>query len=140
MPGELKSSWRRVLGRLTLVGGTAAADTPAPPVELLGGRYGVLNEIGSGGMGTVYRAVDRATGHVVTLKRIRAGAPDNAAATSGDPRLELAREFSLVASLRHPNIISVLDYGFDDGGIPFFTMDLEENATNVIDAGRGQPL
>src|SRR5258707_377728 len=66
--------------------------------------------------------------------------PGGATSSASDSRLELAREFSLLASLRHPNIISVLDYGFDADGMPFFTMDLEENAVTVIDAARGRPL
>ena len=142
MPAELKSSWRRVLGRLSAAASsTGEEEGGSPPSELLGGRYRILNEIGSGGMGTVYRALDRSTGRVVTLKRLRAGAPSAGRGTSvSEARLELAREFSLLASLRHPNIISVLDYGFDGHGMPFFTMDLEENALNIIDAGRGRTM
>ncbi len=49
-------------------------------------------------------------------------------------RLTLAREFHLLASLRHPNIISVLDYGFDDGLSPYFTMELLENAQSIMTA------
>jgi tetratricopeptide (TPR) repeat protein len=135
---RLNSSWRRVLGRLTAAAsGTGQEEMGSPPSQPMGGRYRVLNEIGRGGMGTVYRALDRSTGRVLTLKRLRAGGPPSGRGSSiNEARLELAREFSLLAALRHPNIISVLDYGFDDQGIPFFTMDLEENASNIIDAGR----
>src|SRR5262245_53569022 len=140
MPEEfrLNSSWRRVLGRLTTAASSAGGEEQgSPPSDPIGGRYRILNEIGRGGMGTVYRALDRSTGRVVTLKRLRAGAPASGRGSSiNEARLELAREFSLLASLRHPNIISVLDYGFDEQGMPFFTMDLEENASNIIDAGR----
>jgi len=45
-----------------------------------------------------------------------------------------------LSSLRHPNIVSVLDYGFDDNQLPFFTMDLEEGGVPLTLAGAGQPL
>jgi hypothetical protein len=52
----------------------------------------------------------------------------------------LAREFQLLASLRHPNSTNVLDYGFDADRAPYFTMDLEESAQTIVDAARGAAL
>jgi len=92
-------------------------------------------------MGSVHRAIDRLTGQVVTLKRVLAPL-DGSNASDARPqeeRLALAREFQVLAGLRHPNIISVLDYGFDEGR-PFFTMDLQEAAAPFVEAARGQPL
>lgn len=107
------------------------------PQRLLGGRYQVLNELGHGGMGIVYRALDRLTGEVVTLKRLRI--PES---PSGDStgQAALAEEFRLVAALHHPNIVGVLDYGFDDARQPYFTMDLEEGAQTIVEAGRDRAL
>lgn len=110
--------------------------------ELVGGRYQLLNRLGEGAMGTTHRALDRLSGRVVTLKRLKPGG----AAVVGEPltrsdyRLALAQEFRLLASLRHPNIVSVLDYGFDADRRPFFCMDLQENAQTIVDAGRQRPL
>jgi serine/threonine protein kinase len=47
-------------------------------------------------------------------------------------QLALAREFHMLASLRHPNIISVLDYGFDVARQPYFTMDLLPAAQTIL--------
>jgi serine/threonine protein kinase/tetratricopeptide (TPR) repeat protein len=86
--------------------------------ELVAGRYRMLDRIGSGGMGEVYRAQDRLTGSTVALKRVLVptSALSFASRTSDSSKqalnLSLAREFRALASLRHPNIISVLDYGF----------------------------
>jgi serine/threonine protein kinase len=55
-------------------------------------------------------------------------------------RLTLAREFHLLASLRHPNIISVLDYGFDDDLSPYFTMELLQGAETIMSAGAGRSV
>jgi serine/threonine protein kinase/tetratricopeptide (TPR) repeat protein len=55
-------------------------------------------------------------------------------------RLTLAREFRLLSSLRHPNIISVLDYGFDDHLEPYFTMELLEGADTIMSAGKALPI
>src|SRR5690606_12374779 len=56
-------------------------------------------------------------------------------ATSMDVEVALAREFRTLASLRHPHIISVLDYGFDETVQPYFTMELLENAQDIVEAG-----
>jgi tetratricopeptide (TPR) repeat protein len=123
--------------------GFGPAPGAAHPPRLVGARYEVINELGHGGMGAVYRALDRLTGRVVTLKRLKVINAGDAAVngdnTSGE-RIALAQEFRVLASLRHPNIISVLDYGFDDDRQPFFTMDLQENARTIIEAGRAEPL
>ena len=55
-------------------------------------------------------------------------------------RLAIASEFRILASLRHPNIISVLDYGFDDHHDPYLVLEVLERASTVTAAARPQPL
>ncbi len=108
--------------------------------QIIGKRYQLSGLIGEGGMGSVYRALDRLTGKMVALKRVNVE-PVTFASTDSQSsfRLALALEFKTLASLRHPNIISVLDYGFDDDQQPFFTMDLLENSQTILEAGQGKP-
>jgi serine/threonine protein kinase/tetratricopeptide (TPR) repeat protein len=120
-------------------------------MTLIGQRYQIIDAIGSGGMGTVYRALDRLTLSQVALKQVNP--PERRQAlldvtTSSALRLALAGEFRMMASLHHPNIISVLDYGFDSrvsttGAVerhPYYTMDLLDGAQTLIAAGQNQPL
>ncbi|HVO43922.1 MAG TPA: serine/threonine-protein kinase, partial [Aggregatilineales bacterium] len=120
----------------------------ANPTALIGNRYQLHEQLGAGGMGVVYRATDRLTGKIVALKRVSTPrnetAPQTGTAppTEGDPttatvrRIALAREFQVLASLRHPNVISVLDYGFDDERRPYFTMTLLDRPQTILQAGR----
>src|SRR4051812_37457386 len=109
--------------------------------ELVARRYQVLNMLGRGGFGEAYRAVDRLTGRVVTLKRAAASpAPPGSPGASPSTEVSLLREFQLLASLRHPHIVSVLDHGLDEAGRPFLCMDLQEDARTFVEAARGQPL
>ena len=55
-------------------------------------------------------------------------------------RLALAHEFRTLASLHHPNIIRVLDCGFDEEQLPFFTMELLPAARSFRQAGEGRSL
>ncbi len=92
-------------------------------------------------MGAVYRAQDRLTGQPVALKRVLAPTDQllfNSRSETVDARLALAQEFQTLASLRHPNIISVLDYGFDEQQQPYFTMDLLVGAQSILKAGHQQ--
>lgn len=111
---------------------------PGPGHRVVNARYEVINELGHGGFGSVYRALDRLTGRVLTIKRMRltSGGNDGSAAA----RRTLAQEFKVLAALRHPNVITVLDYGFDEDGEPYLVMDLEEHAVTIIEAGRGGPI
>ena len=109
-------------------------------------RYVIQEKLGEGGMGAVYRAQDRLTGDTIALKRVTIASHqlDFASRASmggnGNVRLALAQEFRTLSSLRHPHIISVLDYGFDANRQPYFTMDLLEGAQTLLDAGEKQPV
>jgi tetratricopeptide (TPR) repeat protein len=110
----------------------------------IGGRYILQQKLGAGGMGAVFRATDRLTQQTVALKQVTIPAEQLQFASRGtigqgdSLHLALTREFRTLASLRHPHIISVLDYGFDEQQQPFLTMELLENAPNLIEAGRDQ--
>jgi tetratricopeptide (TPR) repeat protein/tRNA A-37 threonylcarbamoyl transferase component Bud32 len=114
------------------------------PGTQLSQRYLLHEQIGAGGMGVVYRATDRLTGNTVALKRVivpgeKMDRTDNSRA-SIDFRRALTEEFRALATLRHPNIITVLDYGFDEKRQPYFTMELLTNPSNIITAAQDQPL
>ncbi|MEZ4670054.1 MAG: tetratricopeptide repeat protein [Anaerolineae bacterium] len=104
-------------------------------------RYTLIEKLGEGGMGEVYRARDGLTREIVALKQVRI-APDTASGFSDSDglRLALAQEFHTLASLRHPNIISVLDYGFDEERQPYYTMDFLEAGKPLLEAAEGQPF
>ena len=102
--------------------------------QLITNRYELMDEIGAGGMGVVYRARDHLSQSDIALKSIAVN-PLNLTFNSrtSDRRLNLAlaREFTTLARLRHPNIVSVLDFGFEKQ--PFFTMPLVSGAHKITD-------
>ena len=98
-------------------------------------RYQIINQLGQGGMGVVYQAYDRLEKHEVALKRVDMSMRDllfNSKGIFSDGQTALMHEFSTLASLRHPNIISVLDYGIVDDH-PFFTMELIPQAQTFME-------
>ncbi len=83
----------------------------------IAGKYRVRSMIGEGGMGSVYDAVELASGARVALKVLRAG-------RDGVQRVErLRREALAIAALRHPNIVRLLDQGMDSDGTAFVVME-----------------
>jgi tetratricopeptide (TPR) repeat protein len=100
-------------------------------------RYRLLDQLGSGGMGAVYRAYDRLSGETVALKRLPASPIQ---LTSPELRLALAHEFQALSALRHPNVIGVREYGFDEGHQPYFTMELLPGARPITDAEQYLPV
>ncbi len=98
---------------------------------VIGSRYQLQRQLGMGGMGAVYRAFDRLSQKTVALKRVLAAADNDV-----NMRLALAREFQTLASLRHPHIIAVQDYGFDDDQRPYFVMPLLENSQTFKEAAQ----
>ncbi|MGJ3238986.1 MAG: protein kinase domain-containing protein [Anaerolineae bacterium] len=105
--------------------------------KLIKNRYRVETLIGQGGMGAVYQAYDRLAMHPIALKQVTVSQRTTLFQTHGgdsyNERVVLANEFRTLASLRHPNIISVLDYGFDNDRNPFFTMELLSDGVQIKD-------
>ena len=81
------------------------------------GNYQILDEIGHGGMGVIYRARQRHSRRIVALKRILAYEAD-----SQKTLIRFRREAQAVASLDHPNIVPIYEVGEDEDGRPFFSM------------------
>jgi hypothetical protein len=94
--------------------------------RVLSGRYEILAPLGVGGMGRVYRAVQRPLDRLVALKVL-----DPQYDRASDPEFEkrFLREASATARLRHQNTIRVHDYGRTDDGIYFIAMELVEGET-----------
>src|SRR4029453_3826848 len=98
-PVELAIDWRSTVGRMSALTGLRV------------GAYEVLEPIGSGGMGDVYRARDTRLGRDVALKvlpRFFGLDPDRVA--------RFKREAQILASLNHPNIAAI--YGFEESTAP----------------------
>ena len=112
---------------------TVPVDLEASPIPQIGQRYLISELLGRGGMGEVWQAVDRLTGKQVAIKRIRP-ARMRVRLDATTETLRLTQEFSLLAGLHHPNIISVIDYGLDRQNWPFFVMRLVAGATSVTTA------
>jgi len=99
------------------------------------GRYRIEAKLGQGGMGAVYRATQLAVGRQVAVKVIHAALADN--------EKEVARfqqEARAIASLHHPNIISLIDFGQSDEGDLFLVMEFVEGEPLSAIARREAPL
>ena len=86
------------------------------------GDYELVEEIGRGGMGIVYRARQTSLDRWVALKLMHA-----TQLSSRDHEQRFLREARLAASLRHPGIVAIYDLGRIEG-TPFFTMELVEGS------------
>src|SRR5947208_15703237 len=98
------------------------------------GDYQILEEIGRGGIGVVYRARDRR--RIVALKRILPYHAD-----SRETLLRFRREAETAATLVHPNILPIYEVSEYDDGLPFFSMKFASGGS-LLDAApalRGEP-
>ena len=96
-------------------------------------RYEIIEEIGRGGMGLVYKARDRRLGRIIALKRM----PENLRDHPGAVQLFLG-EAQAAARMNHPNIVTLYDAD-QENGLFFITMELLEGLPlNTILAKRGR--
>ena len=93
------------------------SDVSIEPTKIIGGRYGILEKIGEGGMARVYRAHDIELDDIVALKLIRA---DIAAHPNALARFR--REVKLARRVTHPNVARVYELG-EHEGLRFLTME-----------------
>ncbi|MFO0878190.1 MAG: protein kinase [Gemmataceae bacterium] len=105
---------------------TAHPDLPDLP------GYDVLEELGRGGMGVVYRARHRRLKRLVALKTIRAAAADRE-----EYRARFRTEAEAVARLQHPHIVQIYEVG-EAGVVPYFALELLEGGS-LEGKLRGQP-
>lgn len=101
-----------------LPGGDAPDTDPESGIAtLLGGRFELTRQLGEGGFGTVYEAVDGASGERVALKLLRHIHPE--------ALLRFKQEFRALQGLQHRNLVHLQEL-FEDRGRWFFTMELLE--------------
>jgi non-specific serine/threonine protein kinase len=128
--GALRSQVETLLG-------VTQAEPPTGRLEsgfVLAGRYRVDAEIGAGGMGRVYRATQIALGREVAVKVLA-----DTAATAPAALQRFEREASIVARLRHPNLVTIYDAGSEPGVGAYIVMELVSGrslADELADRGR----
>jgi len=102
-----------------------AEETALIGPSTIAGRYEIVDKLGAGAFGTVYRARDSVLGRTVAIKTIRmdqlAAAPERA----GEMRERFRREAQVAAQLKHPNILTIHDIG-EFEGLSYIAMELVE--------------
>ncbi len=97
------------------------------------GHYKVIEFLGEGGMGTVFRVDHVALGRPYALKVLRSKVVER------DPTAaeKFLREARTASRVRHPNIVDVFDFGHMPDGRPYFVMELLEGESLADRVGRG---
>jgi serine/threonine protein kinase len=87
------------------------------PLGIIDQKYEILELIGEGGMGAVYRAHHLLLDKDVALKTFRSGN------LSQEAHLRFQREAQAIARLDHKNVVQVYDFGSSGNGVPYYTME-----------------
>ncbi|MFI9010936.1 protein kinase [Actinosynnema sp. NPDC053489] len=110
--------------------------------RILDGRFELLERLGSGGMGTVWRAVDLGLHREVAIKEVRPADADQVEANPGmaaQLRERVLRESRALARLQHPNVVSIYQIiDSPDSPYPWIVMELVRGTS--LDARLGQGL
>jgi eukaryotic-like serine/threonine-protein kinase len=98
-------------------------------------RYEVLSVLGEGGMGIVYEIRHRALGKRFALKALRKDL-----ASDGEIAARFMQEARTAASVSHPGLVEITDFGQLSSGQPFFVMELLEGQSLATMIRRGGPI
>jgi serine/threonine protein kinase len=117
------------------------ASPPAPAAqrlifckdEILDDNYRIIDGIAAGGMGEIYRAVHLRLPRTLAIKTLQ---PEFASQNEWVARF--CREACVLAQLRHPNIVQVLDFNVARNGIPYIAMELIEGNDLRAELDRGR--
>ncbi len=103
------------------------------PLQSLG-RYQIVSELGRGAMGTVYQGLDATIERPVALKTLNPELPGD---IMGEVKERFLREARSAGKLNHPNIVTIYEFG-EDQGTAFIAMEFLEGKSlqDVIRAGR----
>jgi serine/threonine protein kinase len=105
--------------------GQAAPLAPADRIgKIIAGRYQIIELLGEGGMGAVYRGV-----HVTLQKRVAVKFLHPELSRSTEVVSRFQREAVAAANLEHPNVVAAHDFGRDESGAFFLVMDFIDGAT-----------
>ena len=134
--GQINQPEARACGRcgalFALASGAAVAEgleqaaTPDPLVgQVIEGRYRLEASLGVGGMGTVYRATRLHIGDQVAVKILHPGQHEGLLRAAE----RFQREAQTTARLKHPNAVTIYDFGVSPDGLQYLVMELVEGET-----------
>ena len=95
---------------------------PASEPAEIAGRYQVIQKLGAGAFGTVYKAKDKILGRMLAIKTIRLEGLAAAGASLDELLDRFKREAQVSAQLKHPNIVTIYDIG-DADGLSYLAME-----------------
>jgi eukaryotic-like serine/threonine-protein kinase len=99
------------------------------------GRYEVLEPLGEGGMGTVYKVR-----HITLDRRFAMKVLRRDLAADADLAVRFLQEARATAAIKHPSVVAITDFGTMDDGVPYFVMELLEGETLAACIRRRGPV
>ncbi|MBP6745519.1 serine/threonine protein kinase [bacterium] len=130
---------KEYIGELTVCPADGTTLTPLKETDLvgsvLGDRYEILELIGDGAMGQVYKAKHRLLKRIVAVKMMHPNLVSGAAALK-----RFQKEAEMASALNHPNILTVYDFGVTDGGVPYLVMAFLEGTSLAEQIAGGAKL
>jgi serine/threonine-protein kinase len=115
--------------------GPPAPAQPFAPGQILDGTYRIVETLAQGGMGEVYVAVHLRLPRTLAIKTLHAEF-----ARRQEWVARFCREACVLAQLRHPNVVQVLDFNVASAGVPYIAMELVEGVDLRGELDRGRPF